>query len=411
MNPVGPLGRLGHWAAHHARLMLIIWAVIVVGLGSLAPQVEHALSGAGWEHSGSESVTARNLIQTSFDGLASHGLMVVVSSKSHSVGDPQFASVIRRVSATLDADPSVSSVVAPSPGMTISRDDHTAIVMGGAAATPTAMVRAADELKGPLSKLGADGVSVNLTGASAMWSDFNTANRTAMMKSEIISWPVTLAILIFAFGALVAAGLPLMLTIVGLAASAGALWITGQFVDVSIWAMNFALMFALALGIDYALFLLVRFRASLMGSHLTTEESVAVTMDTAGKAVLFSGVTVLISLSAVMLVPSPAFRSMALGIMISVAFILAAILTLPLAPLPGLAAALAALTFGHHFSTLHPIPQQPWRFTSGIALLPGLAQSAALAASAIATHRIGPHFLVLPALAYSVSLFYYSRKL
>ncbi len=153
MNPVGPLGRLGHWAAHHARLMLIIWAVIVVGLGSLAPQVEHALSGAGWEHSGSESVTARNLIQTSFDGLASHGLMVVVSSKSHSVGDPQFASVIRRVSATLDADPSVSSVVAPSPGMTISRDGHTAIVMGGAAATPTAMVRAADELKGPIHAL------------------------------------------------------------------------------------------------------------------------------------------------------------------------------------------------------------------------------------------------------------------
>jgi RND superfamily putative drug exporter len=92
--------------------------------------------------------------------------------------------------------------------------------------------------------------------------------------------------------------------------------------------MNFALMFALALGIDYALFLLVRFRASLLGSHLTKEESVAVTMDTAGKAVLFSGVTVLISLSAVMLVPSPAFRSMALGIMIAVAFILVATLTL-----------------------------------------------------------------------------------
>ncbi len=91
--------------------------------------------------------------------------------------------------------------------------------------------------------------------------------------------------------------------------------------------------------------------------------------------------------------------------------ILAAVLTLPLAPLPGIAASLAALTFGHHFSTLHPLPQQPWRFTSGIALLPGLAQSAALAASAIATHRIGPHFLVLPALAYSVSLFSYSRKL
>jgi RND superfamily putative drug exporter len=87
-------------------------------------------------------------------------------------------------------------------------------------------------------------------------------------------------------------------------------------------------MFALALGIDYALFIVYRFRGALFGSGERVEHAVAETMDTAGKAVLFSGLTVLISLSAVMLVPSPAFRSMALGIMLSVLFILAATLTL-----------------------------------------------------------------------------------
>jgi putative drug exporter of the RND superfamily len=92
--------------------------------------------------------------------------------------------------------------------------------------------------------------------------------------------------------------------------------------------MNFALMFALALGIDYALFIVYRFRGAFFGSKLSVEDAVAATMDTAGKAVLFSGVTVLISLSAVMLVPSPAFRSTSLGIMLSVAFVLAATLTL-----------------------------------------------------------------------------------
>ena len=97
---------------------------------------------------------------------------------------------------------------------------------------------------------------------------------------------------------------------------------------ISIWAMNFALMFALALGIDYALFIVMRFRGALFGSKLDAAEATAVTMDTAGKAVLFSGVTVLISLTAVMLVPSPAFRSMSLGIMLAVIFVLAATLTL-----------------------------------------------------------------------------------
>src|SRR4029079_8566280 len=98
--------------------------------------------------------------------------------------------------------------------------------------------------------------------------------------------------------------------------------------EISIWAMNFALMFALALGIDYALFVVHRFRGAHFGSKLPVRDAVAVTMDTAGKAVLFSGLTVFVSLSAVMLVPSPAFRSMALGIMLSVAFVLAATLTL-----------------------------------------------------------------------------------
>ena len=190
------------------------------------------------------------------------------------------------------------------------------------------MVAAADELKGKLHALATPQVSVSLTGASGMWSDFNAANRTAMMKSELFSWPVTLAILVLAFGSLVAAGLPLLLTILGLLASAGLLALLTHGFEISIWAMNFALMFALALGIDYALFVVHRFRGAYFGSKQSARDAVAVTMDTAGKAVLFSGLTVFVSLSAVMLVPSPAFRSMALGIMLSVAFVLAATLTL-----------------------------------------------------------------------------------
>jgi RND superfamily putative drug exporter len=216
----------------------------------------------------------------------------------------------------------------PEHGVSISSDGRTAVVQAGAAGTANEMVRAADELKGDLAAAAAPGVQVDLTGASGLWSDFNEANKAAMMKSELISWPVTLGILLLAFGSLVAAGLPLMLTIVGLVSAAGLLFLGTQLADISIWAMNFALMFALALGIDYALFIVVRFRAALFGSDLPPDEAAAVAMDTAGKAVLFSGLTVLISLSAVMLVPSPAFRSMSLGIMLSVIFVLAASLTL-----------------------------------------------------------------------------------
>ena len=244
------------------------------------------------------------------------------------VGDPAFTATVDRVAGILRRDPRVASVALPRAGFSISQDGHTAIVSAGAGGSTTEMVAAADDLKSELRAAGSDGVQVSLTGASGMWSDFNAANRSAMMKSELLSWPVTLVILLLAFGSLVAAGLPLMLTILGLVASAGTLYIGSRFFDISIWAMNFALMFALALGIDYALFVVHRFRGAFFGSKLSPRDAVAQTMDTAGKAVLFSGATVLISLSAVMLVPSPAFRSMALGIMVAVVFVLLATITL-----------------------------------------------------------------------------------
>jgi len=381
----GPIGRLGRWAAEHAGIVFAAWAIIAVGLGIFAPKVEHALSGAGWQSDGSESVEVRDLVQSEFGGLNSTGLMVVVHSPEQTVSAPAFKATVDEVNAELAADSRIATVSPPQPGATISADRHTAIVMGGAAADSNEMVRAADDLKEPLTELGTADVQVAVTGASGMWSDFNEANREAMMKSEMISWPVTLAILVLAFGSLVAAGLPLLLTILGLVASAGSLYLLTELTAISIWAMNFALMFALALGIDYALFIVYRYRGALFGSSESPADAVEETMDTAGKAVLFSGVTVLISLSAVMLVDSPAFRSMALGIMLSVIFVLAATLTLLPAVLGKLAHRVDKLALPWVHSGEHRSPRfaawgewlwrHPW--------LPGIGTVAVLVALAI----------------------------
>ncbi len=327
-STLGPIGRLGRLAAENRGRVFVAWALIAVGLGILAPRVETALSGAGWQADGSESVQAREQIDSNFAGAGSYALQVAVHSLDLAATAPEFRQTVARTQRVLRLDPAVGRVSAPKPGLSISPDGHTAVIRAGAAADPNAMVEAAGRLRTQLAAAAGPGVTVSLTGASGMWSDFNQANREAMLKSELISWPVTMAILVLAFGALVAAGLPLMLTIMGLIASAGVLFLGTLVSPISIWAMNFALMFALALGIDYALFIVIRFRGAHFGQGLSPVEAVAATMDTAGKAVLFSGLTVLVSLSAVMLVPSPAFRSTSLGIIVSVLFVLAATLTL-----------------------------------------------------------------------------------
>ncbi|MEU1289937.1 MMPL family transporter [Kitasatospora sp. NPDC005856] len=410
----GPLGRLGVWSTRHFKAVLVGWLIVVIGLGAFAPKVTTALSGAGWQADGSQSVQVRELAERHFAGNASSAIQIVVAA-DHPVTDPAVQQVITQAGDLAAADPRISTVIAPQPGATISPDSRTAVLLAGAKASPDDMVRAADDLKEPLAALATDGVSVHATGASVLWSDFNKANHDAMMKSEFMSWPVTLAILVLAFGSLVAAGLPLLLTMAGLAASAGSLVLISHLFPVSVWAMNFAMMFALALGIDYALFLVVRYRAARRTDRTGRTDraehgdradrgavrAVAETMDTAGKAVLLSGATVLVSLSAVMLVPSPAFRSMAGGIMLAVLFVLAATLTLLPAVLGKLGHRIDALALPWAKSAAPASPrfaawgERLWKHPLRYGAL-ALAALIALAAPVIGLRTAMPSIAVLP---------------
>ncbi|MFC0316530.1 MMPL family transporter [Gordonia phosphorivorans] len=338
----GPLARLGTWAGTHRRWMFAIWAVLVIGLGAAAPSVFSSLAGAGWQANGSESVQVRELAQEHFGGNSSAAVQVVLNSPDGPLDPAAQSEILTELRQIADSDDRFAAVIEPQPGMTVSPDGRTAIAIIGANASTDDMVKAVDDHKAQITELATDQIEVYPTGASALWSDFNKANHDAMIKAEMISWPLTLAIMVVAFGSVVAAGLPLLLTLAGLVASAGALVLLNAVTPISVWAMNFAMMFALALGIDYALFMVARFRTAYAqakekhGDKAAALTATAETMDTAGKAILLSGLTVLVSLSAVLMVPAPAVRTMAVGIMLAVAFVLAASLTLLPAVLAGL---------------------------------------------------------------------------
>jgi putative drug exporter of the RND superfamily len=320
----GPLARIGGLAHANRRAVIATWAVLVVALGVFAPRLEHALSGAMWEVNGSDSLQARTLIEQNFGGFSSQSAVVVIHSDTEAVGSPGFDQKVDAATEVLASEASLTPAIAPQP----SQDGRTVMIQAGSLVNPTDSVRAAERVSGDIEALTGDGFTVALTGSPAFWADFNAVNREGMMKAELVTWPITAVILVLAFGSLAAAGLPLILTAAGLISAMGILFGLTQVTDLSIWTLNFAMMFALALGIDYALFIVTRFRAALHATPGDARGAVAVTMDTAGKAVLFSGLTVLISLSAVLLVPIPAFRSMAAGMMLAVGLVLLAGLTL-----------------------------------------------------------------------------------
>src|ERR1035437_3548100 len=143
---LGILGRLGAWSVAHKRRVFLTWLLIVVVLGIFAPNVEKALSGAGWQADGSQSVAVRTLAQKDFGGQASSAIEVVANS-APPLSSPREAATVLSVEKMLKANPDISEVVSPVPGISISANDKTAIVLGGAAADPNTMVRVADALK------------------------------------------------------------------------------------------------------------------------------------------------------------------------------------------------------------------------------------------------------------------------
>jgi len=318
------LASLGRAAHRHRFAVLAAWVVIAAALGFFAPRLEQALSGAMWQVNGSDSLAARQVIEKQFGGFSSQSAVAVFHSDTLTATDPQFQAKVDAAARIFAGEPALS----PAAPAQVSQDGRTVMLQAGSLVDPTESVRAAERISPAIARLSDGSVTVALTGSPAFWADFNAVNRDGMLKAELITWPITAVILLLAFGTLAAAGLPLLLTGAGLIVSMGILYGLTRVTDLSIWTLNFAMMFALALGIDYALFIVTRFRGALHATPDDVGGAVAVTMDTAGKAVLFSGLTVLISLSAVLLVPIPAFRSIAAGMMLSVSFVLLAALTL-----------------------------------------------------------------------------------
>jgi RND superfamily putative drug exporter len=219
----------------------------------------------------------------------------------------------------------------------ISRDGHTALIpvdqiVKNDAGRPTA----AGQLGSYVGKLTlAAGAKAKVTGEWPVWSDFNKINAEALHKAELVSGLPTMILLFVAFGMLLAAGLPLVLALAGIAVGFALLHMLGWFMPMSVWSMNFSMMIGLAVGIDYSLFIVSRYREE-RAEGKDALAAIENTMSTAGKAVFLSALTVVMALAAVFLVPVMVFRSMALGMILSVVAVALASLTL----LPALLVAL-----------------------------------------------------------------------
>ncbi len=322
--------RLGRFSARHRKPLIVIWLIVAVAAAPLAITVNGALSGAGWEAQGSTAQRVRDELRTNFAQVGAEAAVVVVHQDSPIAQD---GAAITAVVHVLSGARGVKSVANPlelsaNSGL-ISRDGRTGLVPVELVARNDAQLpKSAGLVIDTVSSIHLPpGATANVTGEWPVWSDFNLSNEQALHKAELLSGLPTLVLLFIAFGSAIAAGLPLLLALSGIAVGFAGLHLATSITPLSVWSMNFSMMIGLAVGIDYCLFIVSRYREEREDGK-DAVEAMASTIDTAGKAVFLSALTVVLSLAAVFVVPIMVFRAMALGMIFAVVAVAFAALTL-----------------------------------------------------------------------------------
>jgi RND superfamily putative drug exporter len=309
---------------------MFVWLAVVLLAAPLALTLTGALSGAGWEAGGTTSVTVRDELRQDFPQLGAEAAYVVYRQEAPIAAD---SSGVRFIVAALQGAPGSTGVVdplsVPAEAGLVAPDGRTALIPVALAASEDAdLPESAAEVMSYVEGLTPPaGAELEVTGEWPVWSDFNASNEEALHKAELLSGLPTIILLLVAFGSALAAGVPLLLAIAGIAVGFAVLHLLGLAMPLSVWSMNFSMMIGLAVGIDYSLFIVSRYREEREDGHDATQAMVN-TLGTAGKAVFLSALTVVLSLAAVFVVPVMVFRSMALGMILSVSATALASLTL-----------------------------------------------------------------------------------
>jgi RND superfamily putative drug exporter len=322
--------RVGAMAVRRRWIVLGVWIMLFLAAGPLLGKLTDRLSQGGFEVPGSQSDQVRLAIENDFKGQYEFSDTLVMHSDSLTAQDPQFQAAFGKIKDALLGAPGVAEVKDPYafPQLFISPDAHTLTSQVGLSDDQNQALKHADALNEAVASASSGtGIQSLLTGAAPFYSVFSKTTTHDLERAEKVALPISLVILVLAFGSLVAAGMPLALALLSLAIAFGVISLIAAQTTVSIFAQNVASMIGIGVGIDYSLFILNRYREGLRNG-LAPEEAVASSIATSGKAVFVSGLTVVVALSGTQLVNLAAFRSMGFSAMIAVFFAMAAALTL-----------------------------------------------------------------------------------
>jgi putative drug exporter of the RND superfamily len=321
---------LGRFAVRRRRLVLAFTALFVALSAVLGTGVFGVLQGGGFDDPSSESTTARLVLQEEY-GVGDPNVVLLVTAPQ-GVDDPTAVADGMLVTERLSQTEGIVEVASywslgNAPPLR-STDGTQALIVARITGTESEQEEryhlAYDALSGTQGS-----VTVGFGGQQAIFADLGETIESDLVRAELIAIPITLVLLVLVFGGLVAAGLPLFVAIIAVFGTFLSLYAIAQLTDVSIYAINLTTALGLGLAIDYSLFIVNRYREEL-AAGLAPHDAVVRTVETAGRTVAFSALTVAASLSALLVFPLYFLRSFAYaGTAVVVIAALGAVVALP----------------------------------------------------------------------------------
>src|SRR5919199_4493030 len=334
--------RLGSWLVRWRWAVLGVWALALLVALPIAPNVFRSLSAGGFTSPDLEAFRASELLSQRF-GSNPASLYLVYTSDTLQAGDPRFRAYVEESLADVARLPEVEQVQTAANNPRQVAPDRQAEY-----ATLTLSQGADDvrELVPTLQRtLRPTPLQVTLTGAPVFYQDIFDVTERDLRRAELLSIPAAAVALVLVFGSVIAGAVPGLVGGTAVAVTLAAMVGLSRVTELSIFALNLTTMLGLGLGIDYSLFIVSRFREEL-ARRGCVEEAVAWSMATAGRSVLFSGMTVMVGLLALLLFDITALRSMGIAGALVVAVSVAAALTLLPALLGVLGDKIDALAIG-----------------------------------------------------------------
>jgi putative drug exporter of the RND superfamily len=320
--------RLGRFAVRRRWWIVGAWTVLILLALPLAPRAPGALSAGGFILDDLESARAKALLQKEL-GVEPSAFVLVYQSDSLTAGTPAWLAAVSAATRDVAAAPHVTRVLshALAPRQ-VSADGHTAYDIVFLDLPPDDSPDAIPPVAAALHEV--PGLTVSIAGGPAFYGDVQAITETDLRRSELISLPLAALALVLVFGSLVAAGVPLAVGGASVLVALAGIFVVASLMPMSIFVLNLATLLGLGLGVDYSLLMTSRFREELArrDGPDRVADAVRITVATAGRAVFFSGLTVLLGLLGLVLFEFMILRSVGIAGAIVVALAVSAALTL-----------------------------------------------------------------------------------